>query len=326
MDSAHLASHDHCMLRCLVILLAFCACRTSPERIVHVTRVDQTGPRILGIIAHPDDETAFAASLYKISTYLHGTCDLAVITNGEGGYKYSTLAEPIYGLELTDETVGRAHLPAIRTRELTDSARILGIRDLHFLDQKDHRYTTDAGEILGPDAHVWDLARVRAELREILHRGHYEFVFTLAPTTDTHAHHKSATMLALDAAERMPTTERPVVLCARVVEAGKDEPFTLAPDLPGDELARDSTPFEFDRRQTFGWENKLDYRVVVNWAIAAHKSQGTMQLAMNHGDRELYYLFAREPAGAAARVRALFESLRGDQFAPKSYAGAPSVR
>src|SRR5207237_7273009 len=135
-------------------------------RVVHVTPVDESGPRIIGIVAHPDDETAFACALYKIATYLHGTCDLAVITNGEGGYKYSTLAERVYGLELTDETVGRASLPAIRTRELTESARILAIRDLHFLDQKDQRYTTDASDIIGPGAHRADPPRGRASLRE----------------------------------------------------------------------------------------------------------------------------------------------------------------
>ena len=49
---------------------------------------------------------------------MKGSVDLALITNGEGGYKYSTLAEDIYGLELTDEEVGRKYLPDIRKKEL----------------------------------------------------------------------------------------------------------------------------------------------------------------------------------------------------------------
>ena len=64
-------------------------------------------PKVLIVIAHPDDETGFAATVYKITHEMKGTVDLLLVTNGEGGYKYSTLAEPIYGLELTDEKIGR---------------------------------------------------------------------------------------------------------------------------------------------------------------------------------------------------------------------------
>jgi len=45
-----------------------------------------------------------------------------VITNGEGGYRYSLLAEPVYGVALTDEAVGRAALPEIRKRGLLTAA------------------------------------------------------------------------------------------------------------------------------------------------------------------------------------------------------------
>ena len=71
-----------------------------PSAIVHGTA------RV--VAPHPDDEIAFAGALYKTSTLLDGRCDVAGITNGEGGFKYSTLAERIYGLELTDEVRTRA--------------------------------------------------------------------------------------------------------------------------------------------------------------------------------------------------------------------------
>lgn len=290
---------------------------------MHVTpRETAHGPRVLGVVAHPDDETAFAAALYKITTYLDGACDLAVITDGEAGFKYATLAERVYGLELTDESVGRAHLPDIRKRELGESASILGVRDLFFLEQKDHRYTTDIDEVLGVEAHVWDIAFVRERLRDILERGRYDFVFTLAPTADTHAHHKAATILALEVAESLPLRTRPVVLCARTVKVDETKALETLGELPIAALARDVVPFEFDRRQAFGHKQSLDYRIVVNWVIAAHISQGTMQLAMNEGDREQYFLFAHEPENAGARARKLFDALRGDQFAPKTYASS----
>src|SRR5690606_36601702 len=61
------------------------------------------GPRVLAVLAHLDDEIAFGGTLYRTATHLDGACDVLTITNAEGGYKYSTLAEPLYGLDLTDE-------------------------------------------------------------------------------------------------------------------------------------------------------------------------------------------------------------------------------
>ena len=48
-----------------------------------------------------------------------------MITNGEGGFKYATLAERYYGAELTREGVGRARLPALRRAELLEGAGLL---------------------------------------------------------------------------------------------------------------------------------------------------------------------------------------------------------
>ena len=62
--------------------------------------------RALIVVAHPDDESCFAATVYEITHNLGGTVDQLVITNGEGGYRYSLLAESFYGVALTDEAVG----------------------------------------------------------------------------------------------------------------------------------------------------------------------------------------------------------------------------
>ncbi len=308
----------------IVALLAVACSAVRSGSVAHVTTVETVrGPKVLCVVAHPDDETAFAATVYKLDTLLGGATDLVVITNGEGGFKYSTLAERIYGAELTDEAVGRARLPAIRKRELEDGAAILGVHDIFFLDQKDHRYTTDRNEVLGNDAHVWDLEFVRRRLREILERGQYDFVFTLAPTPDTHAHHQSATLLALQSVSQSAESSGPIVLCVRTSAAGETKPLELVKGGPLAEFAElvdADHPFVFDRRQTFGHRKALDYRVIVNWEIAAHKSQGTMQLAMNQGDVEQFFLFANQRADAPAKCAKLFADLAGEQFATKTYA------
>ncbi len=43
--------------------------------------------------------------------------DKLIITNGEGGFRYSILPEPCYNESLTIETIGRKTLPAIRKKE-----------------------------------------------------------------------------------------------------------------------------------------------------------------------------------------------------------------
>src|SRR5688500_8309755 len=106
----HVQTHMFSYIRHLLLLTIVFGFIT-PAR---ATSQADSSLRVLIVTAHPDDDVTFAATVYKITHDLHGLVDLALITNGEGGYKYSTLGETIYGLELTDERVGRAHLPTIR--------------------------------------------------------------------------------------------------------------------------------------------------------------------------------------------------------------------
>src|SRR5262245_31305394 len=105
----------------LCFVLGACAgAGHAPNGVAVSQRSQGDGPRVLAVFGHPDDETVFAATLYKIGSYLGGTCDAVVITDGEAGFKYSTLAEALYGAELTDERVGRSALPAIRRKEMLE--------------------------------------------------------------------------------------------------------------------------------------------------------------------------------------------------------------
>ncbi len=264
--------------------------------------------RALIVTAHPDDEAMFAASIYRITHALGGAVDLALVTDGSGGYRYATLAEPIYHLALTDEAVARKALPAIRKRELMEGGRLLGIRNYFFLDELDHRYTLNVDSVL---AYVWDTDAVQRRLGKILEQGSYDFVITHLPIPQTHGHHKGATIMALEAVAGMAPAERPVVLGSFI--SSKTDTSALAfTELPGHPLTRirtDTPPFTFDRTTSFGANGRLNYKIIVNWLIAAHKSQGTMQLLMNRGDLENFRIFALDAPDAVARTRALFEKL-----------------
>ena len=80
-----------------------------PEALLAAPLLAETRrPKLLIVAAHPDDEYAFAATTYRLTRELGWTADHVVITNGEAGYRYSALAEAIYGVDLTDEGHGRS--------------------------------------------------------------------------------------------------------------------------------------------------------------------------------------------------------------------------
>ncbi|GJM23268.1 MAG: hypothetical protein DHS20C15_31830 [Planctomycetota bacterium] len=308
------------------LLFAFAACAASTPLPVDTAYVtpgprDPNAPRVLAVVAHPDDDVAFAGLMYKNATHLGGLADVCVLTNGEGGFKYATLAESIYDLPLTEEAVGRRELPAIRRAEMVEGARVMNVRRVMFLRQQDHRYTTDEFEILGEDATVWDVNGVRDTLAQILRAGDYDFLVTFFPSEGTHGHHKSAALLALQAVETLPADERPITLGVRFLRSGEaaSAPQGLA-DWPITTPLADAPSFHFDRGQGFGHDDKLNYHIIANWAIAAHRSQGTMQLFMGRGsDLENYVLYAHNGAGSVERARAWFARLAEAQFETKSY-------
>lgn len=268
---------------------------------------DLTGPRVLLVVAHPDDEYYFAGATYRIAQELNGAVDQVIITNGEGGFRYSTLAERIYGAHLTDEATGRRRLPEIRRQEVLNAGTILGIRKHYFFNQPDQKFTLDAGEALNG---IWDCGSVRARLRDILKHKHYDFVFTILPRPSTHGHHQAATLLALEIVKSLPVTERPVVLGA---EPGALSEVADYAGLDGFALSEPSSAkpsFAFDRLQKFGYQDALDYEIVVQWVIAEHKSQGMFQNDSGKHDAEYFWRFAMGPDDGELRTRNLARLLR----------------
>ncbi len=283
----------------------------QPKKLPHIVKV-------LLVTAHPDDDALYAGTVYKITHFLKGKVDLALVTDGQGGYKYSTLAESIYHLKLTNEKIGRQYLPAIRKRELMNGGQIVGIRNYFFLDQPDKRYTQSVKEVF--TSH-WDTAFVKNRLYHILEKGHYNFVFVMLPTLHTHGAHKGSAIMAMRAVLEMKPENRPVVLAATVVGKDKASAFHFS-DLPGYPVTKinpDAPIFTFDRTQSFGYLNRLNYKIIVNWVIAAHKSQGTMQLLMNRGDIEQYRYLAFNNPDEIPETKRLFEEVQKANFPPVTY-------
>jgi len=77
--------------------------------------------KILGVFAHPDDETFGPGATLAKYAAAGATVDILMATRGEGGENNLT--------EKTDEPLGK-----IRERELRNADKILGIHQIDFLD------------------------------------------------------------------------------------------------------------------------------------------------------------------------------------------------
>ncbi len=88
------------------------------------------GQVLLGVFAHPDDESLACGGLLARCVAAGAVVTLLCLTRGEGGP----------GLDLEageDEAVARRRLGERRTRELDGAARVLGVSDLVVLDYAD---------------------------------------------------------------------------------------------------------------------------------------------------------------------------------------------
>lgn len=247
------------------------------------------GGKLLIVTAHPDDEYAFAAVTYRLVRECGWTADQIVITNGESGYRYATLAETFYGVSLSGASEGRANLSAIRKQEARNAGKILGIREHYFLDQQDLGFDANAASA---ESGNWDRAYARTFLADTLSREKYDAVFTLLPTAQTHGHHRAATLLALDAVSNL-AGQRPLIFGAE--PRGNDEvslAFSGSPDEPLTRTLRATPALVFDREAAFGYHDLLNYQIVVNWLIAEHKSQGLFQKDSGQHRFEQFWLFA----------------------------------
>jgi N-acetylglucosamine malate deacetylase 2 len=269
----------------------------------------QDRTKILLVVAHPDDEYYFAATVYRLAVQRDAEVDEIVITDGEGGYRYSTLAEPYYRKALTDESVGRKELPAIRRKETINAGRILGVNRHFFLNQKDQRFTTDEEDGIKGG---WNAPLILNRIAEALKRTHYQFIFCILPRSTTHGHHQAAAALAATAAHNLPQNTRPVLL-------GFDTdatPFTPAAKVHSPEQWETNYAYAFDRTARFGFHRALSYQIVVDWMIAEHKSQGLLQTWCEKDPTEYIWIDKASNAQARAKAQSLFGQLNPQSDGP----------
>ena len=299
-------------LKYLVLLLFFCLIR-HPVKAQPIS----SEPRVLVVIAHPDDESVFSVTLYKIAKEHKGMIDLFVITDGEAGYKYATLAENYYGSELTAEKTGRSRLPAIRRQELKNAGHILGVAHYYFMNQRDSHYGLDEHDPLDTS---WNVKAINHQLDKLLTHNHYDLLLCLLPGPATHGGHKAASLLALGAVERLPGNSRPIVLGADIRD--KNEPvakFSQYGNYNVTQTIADTPLFRTDRTACFSYKNRMNYKVVANWELAEHKSQGLTQMGMNDGDLEEFWYFKLNGTAGLTTCDGLFKLFNEVPYVQRVY-------
>ncbi|MBO0936766.1 PIG-L family deacetylase [Fibrella sp. HMF5335] len=267
--------------------------------------------KTLIVTAHPDDETMFPVTVFKLVRELGGSADLALVTDASGGYN-GMVASKYYGMNLLDSTIGRRALPAIRKKELMKAGEVMGITNFYFFDQVDDFYSTDPAAYLG--GRRWNTELVDRQLDEVLAKGRYELVICLVPSAEQHAHHKAATVLALRAVARLQG-RKPIIIGGRTLSRTTTFSFSELPGYPETKVLPNAPVYEVDVSHTFGEGGKHSYQIVADWVKAEHKSQsGDMNVAMHRGDVEAFYYFAQNGPGGLETIKKLFTALKASGY------------
>jgi LmbE family N-acetylglucosaminyl deacetylase len=139
---------------------------------------------IMGVFAHPDDETGMIATLAR---YSHGEAKVVAniyCTRGEGGGN-------MVG------TQGGAALGILREAELRDCLSRAGVRYCYFLDQLDWAYTESVAATLRKWGQEETLRRLVRHVRAL--RPDVILTMNPAPMPGQHGHHQAAGLLATEA-------------------------------------------------------------------------------------------------------------------------------
>ncbi len=289
-------------------LMALCACFWA-------TTLMAQGPKVLVVTAHPDDETGFSVTMFKITHELKGTVDMAVMTDGGGGFADSQLGAMYYGLDLTDSLVARTHLPMLRKQEILNAGKIMGVRNIYFMEQPDDWYTLDPTPYIS--GKNWEIAYVERRLDKLLADRDYDFVITMLPHAGQHGHHKTAVLMALRAVQRYKGSHKPIIIAGSpVFQGAKPIEYTQLDGFPETKINPNAPTFTLNRAFRLKENDKLSYKIVADWVISEYKSQGAIQEgAIHKTDFELYRYFAINDPKGIQKVQGLFNDLAKSGFA-----------
>lgn len=240
---------------------------------------------------------------------------MAVMTDGGGGFADSQLGALYYGLNLTDSLVARTHLPMLRKQEILDAGKIMGVRNIYFMEQPDDWYTLDPQPYIS--GKNWEIPYVERRLDKLLADRDYDFVITMLPHAGQHGHHKTSVILALRAVQRFKGTHKPIIIAGSPMSAtSKPIDYTQLEGFPETKINPQSPTFTLNRAFRFKENDKVSYKIVADWVISAYKSQGAIQEnGIHKTDFEVYRFYDINDPKGISRVKQLFDALAKSGFA-----------
>lgn len=168
-----------CCLQAACLFFCFSVNAAGPAQGSALLKTD-----ILGVFAHPDDETGMASTLAHYALGEGKTIVNAYCTRGEGG---GNMVGNQYG----------SSLGVLREIELRDCLTQLGVRHWYFLEQVDFAYT----ESIWATLKRWNKEEALERLVRIIRNHQPEIIMTMnpAPRPGQHGHHQAAGVLATEA-------------------------------------------------------------------------------------------------------------------------------
>jgi len=97
-----------------------------------------------------------------------------------------------------------------------------------------------------------------------------------------------------------------------VATANKSESVKDFKQLTNFPITKGKHAFQTDRNIGFAPLNQLNYKIIVNWVIAEHKSQGTLQNMANDGDYENFWYFDLNGSDRFEQTKSFFDQLRSN--------------
>jgi LmbE family N-acetylglucosaminyl deacetylase len=178
-----------------------------------------SSPRLLVVVAHPDDETFGCGSLLLHAATQGWELSVCCATRGEAG-------EPRPGSGITQD-----QLPAARERELRDAARLLGVEQVTLLGYRDSGM---AGEPEVGALVAVPLEEVAARVQAEIERFEPQVVVTLDGSDGhrDHAHVRDATIRAAECASWEVEGLYLQCLSRSLLRRWADHRRTIDPDSP----------------------------------------------------------------------------------------------
>lgn len=166
----------------LALVTSSVTAATTPEQPIQGAALLKTD--LLGVFAHPDDETGMAATIARYAHVRNAVVAHVYCTRGEGG---GNMVGTHWG----------PSLGVLREAELRDCLDVLGVRYAFFLDQLDWAYTESAAATL----EKWDREAALEQLVRLIRSLRPEVILTMnpAPNPGQHGHHQAAGILATEA-------------------------------------------------------------------------------------------------------------------------------